>query len=101
MTSDVMAHRSRDAPVAAPKGVIWENLTMMNEALPVAHAACVRTDKSGEHATGKYTLVDCKTGLIYGPFKTCAMARARAEHEAIATWDIIADDERLVDWRGP
>jgi hypothetical protein len=49
----------------------------------------------------QYTLVDCETGLIYGPYETCAMARDHAELEAIATWEIITDDEMLVDWRAP
>lgn len=49
----------------------------------------------------EYTLVDCETGLIHGPYETCAMARDHAEFEGIATWEIITDDERLVDWRNP
>jgi hypothetical protein len=50
---------------------------------------------------GEYTLVDCETGLIYGPYETCAMARDHAEAKGIATWEIITGDERLIDWRGP
>lgn len=50
---------------------------------------------------GEYTLVDCETGLIYGPYETCAMARAHAKRKAIATWEVIASDEKLVDWRSP
>ena len=52
-------------------------------------------------AMREYTLVDCETGLIYGPYETCAMARDHAEREAIATWEIIAGDEKLVDWSAP
>jgi hypothetical protein len=49
----------------------------------------------------EYTLVDCKTMLIYGPYETSAMARAHAEAEAITTWEIITDDDMLVDWCRP
>jgi len=49
----------------------------------------------------EYTLVDSETGLIYGPYETCAMARAHAEGEALAAWEIIKDDNKLVDWSRP
>jgi hypothetical protein len=48
---------------------------------------------------GEYTLVDCDTGLIYGPYETFAIARTHAE--AFKMWEIITDDERLVDWSRP
>jgi hypothetical protein len=46
----------------------------------------------------EFTLVDCETGLIYGPYLTCRMARAHAEAEAIATWEIYIGGDALVDW---
>ena len=49
----------------------------------------------------EFTLVDCATGLIYGPYRTCPMARAHAEVEAIATWEIFIDGDALVDWSCP
>ena len=49
----------------------------------------------------EFTLVDCETGLIYGPYRTCPMARAHAEVEAIATWEIYTDGDALVDWSHP
>jgi hypothetical protein len=49
----------------------------------------------------EYTLIDCETGLIYGPYQSCAMARAGAEAEAIATWEIFTDGDKLVDWSRP
>jgi len=46
----------------------------------------------------EFILVDCKTGLIHGPYLTRAMARAVAEAEAFATWEIFTDGDALVDW---
>ena len=46
----------------------------------------------------KYTLIDCKTGLIHGPYETCASARAHADAAAIAAWEIVMDNDGLVDW---
>jgi len=46
----------------------------------------------------EYTLVDWKTGLIHGPYETCAMARTNADAKAIATWEIITENGRLIDW---
>ena len=54
-----------------------------------------------EHSMREFTLVDCETGLIYGPYRTCPMARAHAEAEAIATWEIFTDGDALVDWSCP
>ena len=48
-----------------------------------------------------FTLLDCQTGLIYGPYRTCVMARANAEAHAIATWEIFTDDDKLIDWSCP
>ena len=49
----------------------------------------------------EFTLVDCETGLIYGPHRTCPMARTHAEVEAIATREIFTDGDALVDWNCP
>jgi hypothetical protein len=48
-----------------------------------------------------YTLVDCDTGLIYGPYESYKIARACAAAEALTTWEIVNDDEKLVDWNHP
>jgi hypothetical protein len=70
------SHRSRVAPFVVTLNVVFCESTIMRQ----------------------YTLVDCETGLIYGPYDTRAMARDHAELEGIATWEIITDDEKLVDW---
>jgi hypothetical protein len=49
----------------------------------------------------EYTLVDCQTELVFGPYQTCVMARDAAEAEAIATWEIFVDGDALVDWSRP
>jgi hypothetical protein len=54
----------------------------------------------GERIMREFTLVDCETGLIYGPYQSCAMARADAEAKAIAAWEIFTDDDKLLDWEG-
>ena len=46
----------------------------------------------------EFILVDCKTGMIYGPYLTRAIARAVTEAEAFATWEIFTDGDALVDW---
>lgn len=43
-----------------------------------------------------YTLIDCATGLIYGPYETCLQARERAED--FDRWEIINRVGNLVDW---
>ena len=44
----------------------------------------------------EYTLIDCATGLIYGPYETCLQARGRAE--GFERWEIINRLGNLVDW---
>ena len=44
----------------------------------------------------EYTLIDCATSLIYGPYETCLQARERAE--GFERWEIINRVGNLVDW---
>jgi hypothetical protein len=44
----------------------------------------------------EYTLIDCSTGLIYGPYETFVQARERAED--FERWEIINCEGKLVDW---
>ena len=44
----------------------------------------------------EYTLIDCATGLIYGPYETFSQARDRAED--FEQWEIINREGNLVDW---
>ena len=44
----------------------------------------------------EYTLIDCATGLIYGPYETFRQARERAE--GFEQWEIINRVGNLVDW---
>jgi hypothetical protein len=44
----------------------------------------------------EYMLIDCSTGLIYGPYETFNRAREHAEDFAI--WEILNRDGDLVDW---
>jgi hypothetical protein len=44
----------------------------------------------------EYTLVDCSTGLIYGPYETFNEARERAE--GFEYWEILNRVDHLVDW---
>jgi hypothetical protein len=44
----------------------------------------------------EYTLVDCITNLIYGPFETLQEARRQAEN--LDRWEIVNADERVIDW---
>ena len=46
----------------------------------------------------EYTLIDCATGLSYGPFELVDQARHRAEVGNIANWEIINRDDKLVAW---
>jgi hypothetical protein len=43
----------------------------------------------------EYTLIDCATGLVYGPYQTPYKARHTAE--GMATWEILDDRDELVD----
>jgi len=45
----------------------------------------------------EYMLIDCSTGLIYGPYETFNRAHEHAEDFAI--WEILYRDGPLVDWR--
>jgi hypothetical protein len=44
----------------------------------------------------EYTLIDCATGLIYGPYETFLQARERAE--GFQRWEIINRAGNLIDW---
>jgi hypothetical protein len=44
----------------------------------------------------QYTLIDCSTGLIYGPYETFNEARERAE--GFERWEIINRVGNLIDW---
>jgi hypothetical protein len=44
----------------------------------------------------EYTLIDCSTGLIYGPYETFNQAREHAED--FEQWEILNRDGKLVDW---
>jgi len=44
----------------------------------------------------EYTLIDCATGLIHGPYETFLQARARAED--FEGWEIINHLGNLIDW---
>jgi hypothetical protein len=44
----------------------------------------------------EYTLIDCSTRLIYGPYENFVQARGRAED--FERWEIINCEGNLVDW---
>lgn len=44
----------------------------------------------------EYTLIDCATGLIYGPYETFLHAREWAE--SFDQWEIIDRGGNLIDW---
>jgi len=44
----------------------------------------------------EYTLIDCSTDLIYGPFES--FNRARQEADNFERWEILNGDGDLVDW---
>jgi hypothetical protein len=44
----------------------------------------------------EYTLIDCATDLIYGPYETFLQARSRAE--GFERWEIINRVGNLIDW---
>jgi hypothetical protein len=46
--------------------------------------------------TKVYTLVDCSTDLIYGPYET--FKEALDHTEAFERWEIVTEDGDLVDW---
>ena len=46
----------------------------------------------------KHILVDCDTGLIYGPYESCAKAEAYAETYALAAWEVVGSDNKLIAW---
>jgi hypothetical protein len=45
--------------------------------------------------------VSREQGIEHAPYESRAMARGRAEAEALTTWEIVIDDEKLVDWNRP
>jgi hypothetical protein len=49
----------------------------------------------------EYTLIDCATGLSYGPSELVDRARHRAETGNIAKREIINRDVKLVAWSKP
>src|SRR5262245_29421303 len=49
----------------------------------------------------EYTLIDCATGLSYGPFELVDQARHRGEIGNIAKWEIINRDGNLIAWSKP
>jgi hypothetical protein len=44
----------------------------------------------------EYTLIDCATGLIYGPYETSRQARECAED--FVRWEIVNRAGDLIDW---
>jgi hypothetical protein len=56
---------------------------------------CVAPNVEGDMEL-EYTLIDCSTGLIYGPYETFNRAREYAEN--FASWEILNRDGDLVDW---
>jgi hypothetical protein len=46
-----------------------------------------------------YTLIDCATDLIYGPYETFDQARGHADD--FTTWEILNGDGNLGDWSLP
>jgi hypothetical protein len=44
----------------------------------------------------EYTLIDCATGLIYGPYETILQAHECAE--GFERWEIINRSGNLIDW---
>ena len=44
----------------------------------------------------EYTLIDCATGLIYGPYEKSRQTRDRAE--GFERWEIINRAGDLIDW---
>jgi hypothetical protein len=44
----------------------------------------------------EYTVIECATGLINGPYETCLEARSRAE--GFERWEIINRADNLIDW---
>ena len=46
----------------------------------------------------EYILIDCATGLSYGPFELLDRACHRAEVGNIAKWEVIDCDDKLVAW---
>lgn len=46
----------------------------------------------------EYTVIDCKTELVYGPYDTLAEARDRVEQYNIETWEIIDAEGKVIEW---
>lgn len=46
----------------------------------------------------EYTVIDCDTRLIYGPYETLAEARDRVEQYDLKTWEIIDTEGRTIEW---
>ena len=44
----------------------------------------------------EYALIDCATGLSYGPYERCRQARERAE--GFERWEVVNRAGDLVDW---
>lgn len=48
--------------------------------------------------TDEYTLIDCKTELVYGPYETLARARCCAEEHELEAWEIIDAEGKVIEW---
>jgi hypothetical protein len=46
----------------------------------------------------EYTLVDCMTDLVYGPYESCGIARMHAYDLDLKRWEILNQDGDVVDW---
>jgi hypothetical protein len=47
----------------------------------------------------EYTLIDCSTGLIYGPYESFREARERAQD--FTHWEIMNREGNLIEWITP
>jgi hypothetical protein len=46
----------------------------------------------------EYTLIDCNTELIYGPYESCGIARTHAYDLNLKRWEILNQDGNVVEW---
>jgi hypothetical protein len=47
----------------------------------------------------EYTLIDCETDLIYGPYDSVAQAIDAAYNNDLKKWEILDEEKKLiVDW---
>jgi hypothetical protein len=72
-------------------------LARKNKFLGGGNATKNRPHRSNEDKMDlEYTLIDCATSLIYGPYETFRQAREHAED--FERWEIINRVGNLVDW---